>query len=60
LILMSTLIGILFAVLGGMVMGGRIGPFSAEMFYKVFIYFVVPMTNIVFAAILMIAFSRSG
>ncbi len=60
LILMSTLIGILFAVLGGMVMGGRIGPFSAEMFYKVFIYFLVPMTNIIFAALLMIAFSRSG
>jgi len=57
---MSTLIGILFAVLGGMLMGGKIGPFSAEMFFNIFAYFVVPMANVIFGAMLMLAFSRGG
>ncbi len=60
LVLMSTLIGILFAVLGGMLMGGKIGPFSADMFFNIFVYFMVPMANVIFRAILMLAFSRGG
>lgn len=60
LILMSTLIGILFAVLAGMLMGGKIGPFSAEMFFNIFAYFVVPVANVIFGAMLMLAFSRGG
>lgn len=60
LVLMSTLIGILFAVLGGMLMGGKIGPFSADMFFNIFVYFVVPMANVIFWAMLMLAFSRGG
>jgi flagellar protein FlaJ len=60
LVLMSTLIGILFAVLGGMLMGGRIGPFSAEMFFNIIVYFVVPMANVMFGLVLMLAFSRGG
>ena len=60
LILMSTIIGILFAVLGGMLMGGKIGPFSAEVFFYMFVYFVIPMANVIFGAMLMLAFSRGG
>ena len=60
LILMSTLIGILFAVLGGMLMGGKIGPLSAELFFHLIVYFVVPLANALFGVMLMLAFSKRG
>ena len=58
LVLMSTLIGILFVTLGGMLMGGTIGPFSAEVIFYIFIYFVIPMVNVIFGALLLLIFSR--
>ena len=60
LILMSTLIGILFAVLGGMLMGGKIGPLSAELVFHLIVYFVVPLANALFGVMLLLAFSKRG
>ncbi len=56
--------GVIMAVLGvtvgSILMGGRIGPFSASVFFDIFIYFIMPAANVIFFVLLMVMYSPHG
>ncbi|MBU4223401.1 MAG: type II secretion system F family protein [Euryarchaeota archaeon] len=56
--------GVIMAVLGvtvgSILMGGKIGPFPASVFFDIFIYFIMPAANVIFFVLLMVMYSPYG
>ncbi len=56
--------GVIMAVLGVTVgtilMGGKIGPFEATDLFSIFVYFLMPVTNLLFFLLLMMVYSPHG
>lgn len=60
IISVGVIMGVLGVTVGSVLMGGRIGPFSAEEFFNITVYFLIPMVNILFFALLVLQYSPHG
>jgi flagellar protein FlaJ len=56
----GVIMSVLGVTVGSILMGGKIGPFQASDLFGIFVYFIVPVTNVLFFVLLMMVYSPHG
>lgn len=56
----GVIMSVLGVTVGSILMGGKIGPFQASDLFNIFVYFIMPVTNVLFFVLLMMVYSPHG
>ncbi len=56
----GVIMSVLGVTIGSILMGGTIGPFQASDLFNIFVYFIMPVANIIFFVLLMVVYSPHG
>ncbi len=56
----GVIMSVLGVTVGSILMGGTIGPFQASDILDIFVYFVMPVANVIFFVLLMVVYSPHG
>jgi flagellar protein FlaJ len=56
----GVIMSVLGVTVGSILMGGKIGPFQAADLLDIFVYFVMPVANVIFFVLLMVVYSPHG
>lgn len=56
----GVIMSVLGVTVGSILMGGTIGPFQAGDLFNIFVYFIMPLANVIFFVLLMVVYSPHG
>ncbi len=56
----GVIMSVLGVTVGSILMGGKIGPFQASDLFNIFVYFIMPVANVIFFVLLMVVYSPHG
>ncbi len=56
----GVIMSVLGVTVGSILMGGQIGPFQAGDLFNIFVYFIMPLANVIFFVLLMVLYSPHG
>ncbi|VVB90580.1 Type II secretion system (T2SS), protein F [uncultured archaeon] len=56
----GVIMSVLGVTVGSILMGGKIGPFQASEVFNIFVYFIMPVANVIFFVLLMVVYSPHG
>lgn len=56
----GVIMSVLGVTVGSILMGGTIGPFQASDLFNIFVYFIMPLANVIFFVLLMVVYSPHG
>lgn len=56
----GVIMSVLGVTIGSILMGGTIGPFQASDLFNIFVYFIMPLANVIFFVLLMVVYSPHG
>ena len=56
----GVIMSVLGVTIGSILMGGQIGPFQASDLFNIFVYFIMPLANVIFFVLLMVVYSPHG
>lgn len=56
----GVIMSVLGVTVGSILMGGKIGPFQAGDFFNIFVYFLIPIANVIFFVLLIVVYSPHG
>lgn len=56
----GVIMSVLGVTVGSILMGGKVGPFQASDLLDIFVYFIMPVANVIFFVLLMVVYSPHG
>jgi flagellar protein FlaJ len=56
----GVIMSVLGVTVGSILMGGKLGPFQASDLFNIFVYFIMPLANVIFFVLLMVVYSPHG
>ncbi len=56
----GVIMSVLGVTVGSILMGGKLGPFQASDLLDIFVYFIMPVANVIFFVLLMVVYSPHG
>jgi flagellar protein FlaJ len=56
----GVIMSVIGVTVGSILMGGKLGPFQASDLFNIFVYFIMPLANVMFFVLLMVVYSPHG
>jgi flagellar protein FlaJ len=56
----GVIMSVIGVTVGSILMGGKLGPFQASDLFNIFVYFIMPLANVIFFVLLMVVYSPHG